>query len=178
MEVRFKRTGERRYAVIVAQGGATQRFDPAPGYDDDIPHDLVHYAVEAVLGLDDGVFGRAAQGGGTFIAMDGTGGDARAQARLRRKQRRREESMQTREGARQQMALSERLAALCDVAWRRRHGQRADPSRSAPALLSRDDVPRIERVLQSLDTLAPRWRALPIGEELVFDWPSIAPRAH
>ena len=74
MRVIFKRTGARRYAVILSRPGrAEQRLEPAPGYDDDIPHDLVHYVVEAELRLADGVFGRAAKGGGTFVAVtDGT----------------------------------------------------------------------------------------------------------
>lgn len=69
MEVIFRRTGARQYAVIVAAPGrAPQTMAPAPGFDEHIPHDLVHYVVEAELGLQSGVFGRAAAGGGTFYA--------------------------------------------------------------------------------------------------------------
>lgn len=49
-------------------GKPVQSLSPAPGYDDHIPHDLVHSVVEAELALQSGVFGRAARGGGTFIA--------------------------------------------------------------------------------------------------------------
>jgi hypothetical protein len=65
MQVSFKRTGSRRYAVIVSDTGKpTVAADPAPGYDDDIPHDLVHYVVEAELRLQNAVYGRAARGAG------------------------------------------------------------------------------------------------------------------
>jgi hypothetical protein len=72
------------------------------------------------------------------------------------------------------MARSERLAALCDVAWRRRAGQKPDGQRTAPALLP-EDVGSIERVVARLEILAPLWRALPVGSELVFTWPSTEP---
>jgi hypothetical protein len=175
--VTFKRTGERRYVVIVAiSGRERQVMDPAPGYDDDIPHDLVHYVVEAELRLLTGVFGRAAQGAGTFIDRDNHM-SPRERARQRRKQRRREEGFRARDDSAREMATSERLAALCDVAFRRRHGQRPDPLRTAPAVESTDDLAKVERDVKRLDALAPLWRALPIGGELVFEWPSAEPKA-
>ncbi len=176
MNVSFKRTGARRYAVAVAvPGEPTRAADPAPGFDDDIPHDLVHYVVEAELGLRSGVFGRAARGAGTFIGIAGQDASPRERARQQRKQRRREQSLQSQdEQAASEMARSERLAALCDVAWRRRAGQKPDGQRTAPALLP-EDVGSIERVVARLEILAPLWRALPVGGELVFTWPSTEP---
>ncbi|HTV25913.1 MAG TPA: hypothetical protein VMG12_44755 [Polyangiaceae bacterium] len=176
MTVRFSRSGARRYAVIVTVAGEPVRtMDPAPAYDDDIPHDLVHYLVEAELGLMEGVFGRAARGGGTFIPTAEPGASPKERARQQRKQRRRERGFDARD-ARQAADLSEseRLAQLCDVAWRRKHGQRPDPLRSAPVLLD-EDAAAVERVVARLDAVAPLWRALPVGHELVFDWPSAVP---
>jgi hypothetical protein len=176
MNVRFRRTGVRRYAVIVTLDGESPRaMDPAPGYDDDIPHDLVHYVVEAELGLVNGVYGRAAQGAGTFITTSERDVSPRERARKRRKQQRRERAagaMDAHHSA--EMAESERLAAVCDVAWRRRHGQRPDPARTPPVTRAEDPAP-VERVVSRLDSLAPRWRALPVGGELIFEWPSVAP---
>ena len=177
MKVSFKRTAARRYAVeIVVPGLGTRSLDPAPGYDDDIPHDLVHYAVEAELRLTAGVYGRAARGGGTFSAAAPNDGDARERSRQQRKQRKRERSLRARdEGGAAEMARSERLAALCDVAWRRKHGQQPDPLRSAPQPASEQDVAHVVRVVARLDQLAPLWRALPVGGELAFVWPSANP---
>jgi len=180
MEVTFKRTGERRYAVIVALPGQSPRWThPAPGYDEHIPHDLVHYVVEAELGLRAGVFGRAESGGGGFLAANESDERPRARARQRRKQRRRENSLRSSDEARRrEMSESERLAATCDLAWRRRNGQRPDPARwREPEPLSAEDAPRVEHVLARLDRLAPLWSQLPIGAELRFVWPSTEPLA-
>ena len=176
MKVRFVRTGVRRYAVFVApEGTPPGAMDPAPAYDDDIPHDLVHYVVEAELGLANGVYGRAAQGAGTFVASAQPGVDARERARMQRKRGRRERALGA-EGARDasDLAESERLAGLCDVAWRRKHSQRRDPLRSAPTLRT-EDLAKVDRIVTRLDLVAPLWRALPVGGELVFEWPGVVP---
>src|SRR3954467_15820073 len=174
MRVIFRRTGERRYAVIVAvPGEAVQTMSPAPGFDQHIPHDLVHYVVEAELGLDAGVFGRASRGGGTLYAA-ATAINSREQARMRRKQARRELALRRDRANEEQLETSERLAALCDIAWRRRHGQRPGPNFSNPeSPISAVDSARIERVVSRLDQLAALWKQLPVGAELGFTWPSL-----
>lgn len=176
MNVRFRRTGARRYAVVVTIAGEPPRaMDPAPGYDDDIPHDIVHYVVEAELGLTSGVYGRAARGAGTFIGTADRDLSPRERARQQRKQRRRERSLGAADASQAaEMVQSERIAALCDVAWRRKHGQRPDASRSAPVPRSQDAAV-VERVVARLDAIAPLWRALPVGAALVFAWPSVVP---
>jgi hypothetical protein len=176
MNVRFRRTGVRRYAVVVAAAGEAPRvMDPAPAYDDDIPHDLVHYVVEAELAVTNGVYGRAARGGGTFVPTAGHDVGPRERARKQRKQQRRERALGAKDARHAgDMTQSERLAALCDVAWRRKHGQRPDPARSAPVPRT-EDAAAIERVVSRLDAIAPLWRALPVGGELVFEWPNVVP---
>ena len=176
MNVAFKRTGARRYAVIVTRTGEpSQTMDPAPGYDDDIPHDIVHYVVEAELGLTYGVYGRAARGAGTFYATSGGDGSARERARKQRKQQKRERALGERdEHHAAEMERSERLAGLCDIAWRRKHGQKPDPGRPAPVLRP-EDAAAVERVVTRLDVIAPLWRALPVEAALVFEWPKVAP---
>lgn len=179
MNVTFRRTGERRYAVILqAVGKPPQVMHPAPGFDSHIPHDLVHYTVEAELGLTAGVYGRAARGGGGFISEASTGDSARDRARERRKQLRREASLRSvDETNRRDMETSERLAAVCDLTWRRRHGQTPDGARPTPRMsLSEEDRRRVERVVTQLERLAPRWNALAVGEELTFAWPSLEPQ--
>ena len=174
MQVIFRRTGERRYAVVVVvPGSAAQTMSPAPGFDRDIPHDLVHYVVEAELGLDAGVFGRASRGAGTFYAAE-TAIDSRNQARKRRKQARREQALHRERANEEQLETSERLAAVCDIAWRRRHGQRPSPAFIQPGSPnSTVDSAGVERVVSRLDQLAPLWNQLPVGGELAFTWPSL-----
>lgn len=179
MDVTFRRTGQRRYAVIVERAGSpAQTMEPAPGYDEHIPHDLVHYVVEAELHLTAGVFGRAATGGGTFISNQSDAGSPRERARARRKQARREATLHRADESRtSDMLTSERLAGISDLHWRRRHGQTPDPTRQPPpAALTPDDAPRVDRVVTRLDALAPAWNRLPIGGALVFTWPGLVPR--
>ncbi|HYP77332.1 MAG TPA: hypothetical protein VER12_15285 [Polyangiaceae bacterium] len=148
-------------------------MSPAPGFDAHIPHDLVHYVVEAELRLEAGVFGRALRGGGTFYAVS-TATNSREQARRRRKQNRREVSLRRERANEEQLQTSERLAALCDLAWRRRHGQR--PSSvlwHAGSPISAVDAASVERVVLRLDQLAALWNQLPVGGELAFRWPGL-----
>jgi len=176
MRVIFRRTGQRRYAVVLEKPGeAPQTMNPAPGFDEHIPHDLVHYAVEAALGLDAGVFGRAARGGGTFYVAE-TAGDSREQARRRRKQARREQGLRRERTNEEQLETSERIASLSDLAWRRRHGQRPDPAFAQPySAVSAVDATRVERVVSLLDDLSPLWHELAVGGELSFTWPALLP---
>jgi hypothetical protein len=178
MQVIFRRIAERRYAVIVeVPGEAAQTMSPAPGFDENIPHDLVHYVVEAELGLEAGVFGRAARGGGTFYAATAT--NSREQARRRRKQARREQALRRERAHEEQLNTSERLAYLCDIAWRRRHGQRPDPAFWNPSSpVSALDAARVERVVSRLDKLAPLWNQLPVGGQLALTWPSLSAHFH
>src|SRR5687767_61953 len=113
MIVRFRRTGVRRYAVVVTLAGEPPRtMDPAPAYDDDIPHDLVHYVVEAELGLTHGVYGRAARGAGTFVTTAERDVSSRERARKQRKQQKRERALNAQDARHAaDMAQSERLAA-------------------------------------------------------------------
>ena len=64
MDVEFRRTGERRYAVtIIVPGRPMLEMNPAPGYDTRMPHDLIHFVVERELGIRHGIFGQLAAGG-------------------------------------------------------------------------------------------------------------------
>ncbi|MFI0374408.1 hypothetical protein ACH35V_41675 [Actinomadura sp. 1N219] len=170
MEVAFERTGHRRYAtVITLPGGRRRRMDPAPGFDENIPHDLVHYLTEAELGLSSGVFGRAAAGGGGgFVETAETPGDPRRRARAQRKLKKREASLGRAD--RGDMATSEYFAGICDVAWRRRAGATA-PVWADGKSIPPEDAPTVDRILNRLDELAPLWRDLPIGGALTFTWP-------
>jgi hypothetical protein len=176
MDVSFKRTGERRYAVVTdVPGHGVRRMDPAPGYDEHIPHDLVHYVVEAELKLAGGLFGRTAGGGGTFLAGAEDDRDHRRRQRERRKQRRREDGLrrQDHQGD-SDMATSERFAGICDLAWRRRQGQQGEAAAwLKPDPLSPEDEAVVERVLGHLDEIARIWNALPVGGSITFRWPGV-----
>ena len=177
MQVTFERTGERRYGVRIGVAGQAARYtNPAPGFDEHIPHDLVHYLVEAELRLSAGVFGRAVRGGSGFL-LEGEGASPRERNREQRKQRKREASLDRRDAqSTGDMARAERIALLCDVTWRRRHGQRGDEKPwLAPAPPTADEAALVQRVVDRLEPIAERWHRLPVGGSLSFTWPSVTP---
>jgi len=156
MDVTFRRTGERRYAVVVEPDGhPAVTMDPAPGFDARLPHDLVHFAVEREHGIELGVFGQLAAGGNlrTFRRLDGT-----PDRRLRRRGER-----LAREHF-DELAGSEHLAAEALRAWVRGPRPHADE--------------RLERVCARLDELSARWTALPVGEAITVTWPATRLNLH
>ena len=66
----FRRTGQRRYAVEARRTSFPDvEMNPAPGYDQCIPHDMMHLVVEAKLGLTRAVFGQLAAGGDAALSI-------------------------------------------------------------------------------------------------------------
>ncbi len=145
MEVTFRRTGERRYAVVAQpEGHPAVTMDPAPGFDPRLPHDLVHFAVEREHGIELGVFGQLAAGGNlrTFRRLDATPD--------RRLRRRGERLAREHLG---ELARSERLAG-------------GGAAGLGPWPAPPQPTTRLERVCARLDELSARWRSGPHGGEL------------
>lgn len=172
MTVTFERTGARRYATVVSvPGEPVRRAEPAPGFAPAFPHDLVHYLVEATLGMTHGVFGRALSGGaGLFLPV---GDDPRERAREQRRRQRREAALAAAD--RGDMERSERLTGWCTVTWYRRGGaatpEWARRGAGTTAVQTPEDQVVVDRVVALLDELSPRWQALPVGGALQFTWP-------
>ncbi len=183
MDVAFRRTGARRYAVEARPERHPKLImDPAPGFEPYLPHDLVHLVVEEALGLRNGIFGQLADGGdaGTF-GMPTDGSKARALSRARREVKRRGERL-LREGQ-GDTDFSERAAVVCLHRWMER-SERAElraEARSNPryaervlARCSEEEVAELERVMDRVCTrlteLSRSWSVLSVGEELVVRW--------
>lgn len=164
MEARFERTGHRRYAVAVLRDRhGDLRMDPAPGYSDLIPHDLVHWVVEEEFGLRDGIFGQLAAGGnaGSFVPTE----ELRTKAWARQVERRNKST-----GT--EMGRSEDLAAQVYPRWLRHGGHlpgshyvRQDPP---PTDLSDTEL---DRAIKRLDVLSGQWRAVDVGGSITVRWP-------
>ena len=165
MDVTFTRTGERRYGVMIERpDGPAMVMHPAAGFHAQVPHDLVHLAVELECGIALGVFGQVAAGGdaGTFHRADGT---------VDRKLRQRGKRLL--KDHREDLVRSETLAQRVTVAWLKG----ARPARD----------PDVERACVRLDGLSARWTSLAVGESMTVAWalspprrgtPSPASRAH
>jgi hypothetical protein len=170
VKVTFTRTGERRYGVFVQRDkGPAMVLHAAPGYDEFLPHDLLHFVAEAEWGLDGAVFGQLAAGGdaGMFSPVEPA---LRRKVRRRRKLARKPKSKGRR---------SEVLAWLLDSAWKARHGMGRLPEDWDEWLVAaRVEPDRLEQVVSSLDELAERWHGVRIGESLTLEWPRTERRVH
>lgn len=147
MKVTFTKKSGRRYSIHVERERAPDLWCGTIGYDDSLPHDLLHFVAEAEFGLDGGIFGDLATGGNArlFLPLDEA---HRVDMDLVTKLWRRERIRRTRlhDGRR-----SEQLA------WQLAHGWSA-----------RTLAPQLQ---QRLDALAERWHALQVGGSLTLEWP-------
>jgi len=185
VKVHFIRSGERRYSMRIERAdGPALVMDPAPGFDPDLPHDMVHFVVEAALGLKTGVFGQIAAGGnaGSF-RVEAANGKMSAKERQRavRKQVVKGSKLvktQGREGE-----LSELAAFLFDIAWRSQSGSDSAARRAALGeaertrqSLSADERARIDaarpEVFAAFERLSKAWRALRVSEAVTLEWPT------
>jgi hypothetical protein len=141
VKITFVKKGPRRYAVEVRRDRYPDLWCGSIGYDDQLPHDLLHFVGEANFGLDGGVFGDLAAGGNARIFQSF---DPELTAKLWRKQRIRRTRLP--DGRR-----SEQLAAQLEQGW---HARTLDPG-----------------LQQKLDDFAARWQALQVGGSLTLEWP-------
>jgi|SRR5436190_5606411 len=168
MEVEFQRIGKRRYAVSVHRPGHIDlEMNPAPGYDDLLPHDLVHFVVERELGLQRGIFGQLAAGGtaGTFHPIP-PASRSREWSRVSRELTRRGAKL-LREG-RSDCELSEMVSQVCHQAWLTRALVNVSQTGGLDAGVTQA---QLDRVIQQLDELSAQWVRLQVGEALTVIWP-------
>jgi hypothetical protein len=169
MEVTFTKLAGRRYVMAIArEHGPELAPRGGPGYHDHLPHDALHFLVEAEAGLTGGVFGRIAGGASGFFWP--------ADPALLRKQVRQEKARKLTPAQHADMARSEALAGTCQVLWEMRAGQRdCAPewfSQVEPEMLESDLV---RRIIARLDEFAARWHALQPGGSITLAWPLRVP---
>jgi hypothetical protein len=182
MEVIFQRTGRRRYRVEVRRPELPAvEMNPAPGYDDLVPHDMMHLVVESQLGLERGIFGQLAAGGGTFSVIPEPSKTVREAARQRRRMNQRGEKMM-RDG-RTDCERSEAAVYVCSQKWLARSNSNnvrkttsvhpATPVSKPPSLpnLSED---KLKQIFHHLDELSLYWSRLNIGDSITVHWPDLS----
>ena len=161
MKVSFVKTDHRRYRVHVQRDKAPDLAIYGPGFDDDLPHDLLHFVAEAEFGLDGGVFGDVAAGGNARIFQPV---DQALVAKMWRRQRMHPHRLP--DGRR-----SEQLAGVLERAWEARRGSAGVGGWRVEAAAAGIDEAAVEALLPRLEELAAQWRALEPGGELTLDWP-------
>lgn len=191
MEVQFRRSGAHRYAVtIVRPGQPVLEKDPAPGYDDKLPHDLIHLIVERELGLQLGIFGQVAAGGtaGMFYPTERKVRTKREASRQRRSLARRGGKLQ--QAGRGDSTVSEAVTYLARNAWESRHaaptrramtataGNARHPARLAASRRGPVTAEQLEHICDVLDIQSARWVNLPLGDSMTVVWPDKVPDLH
>ena len=176
MHVRFRRgardsceiTVRRDDGVVLHAFQRVRRAGP--------PHDLVHFAVEETLELTEGFWGCIAAGA-EFKSYERVAGRRRPHAG--------ERSQEILKRARRQLTTAEVLAGAVECL------AREDWDNDPPRLLreverqltncerpeSEISGERIAHACAALRDYERRWLELPVGRELVADWPPTAPRA-
>ncbi|GAA5193775.1 hypothetical protein GCM10023322_56540 [Rugosimonospora acidiphila] len=168
MRIRFPRLadGRRSYSVVERSDGV--RFRVRQGVAGPaIPHDLVHLVVDRELGEDGGFWGAVAAGA-VFASMDHLDG-----RRPPHSERRSIEVIRGRSG---RLHRAEMVAELVQLCARRRMTTPDQVRRAAREVLatlpdSAVDERRVAAAAEALRETELRWAALPVGEELVVDWP-------
>lgn len=160
MEVTFTKVASKRYTVAIERqlGPAlVPRF--GPGSDALVPHDLAHFLVEEYFGIELGVWGQLAAGGGGIFFPVPEDNTLRYQRRVQR----------IRQLGRADMQRSERLVGITVEAWERAVG-RAEYAVSPV----QDEVgPRaLADSVRRLSETADLWGALAPGRSLVREWPT------
>lgn len=152
MKVTFTRTKERRYSVTVERPNmAAATMDPAPGYQDRLPHDAAHFIVENELGILGGVFGQLAAGGtaNTFFSQE---------VKNKRKAKRRGAEMA--KANREDALFSEHAVWAAQSRWEK---QEIIPDTKITAS-------DIDRLIGKFEEFAEKWSKLPIGGSITLTW--------
>ena len=173
MVVAFRRTGERRYAVEVSRPLFPDlEMNPAPGYDQLIPHDLMHMVVEAQLGISGGVFGQLAAGGdaGTFHPVFTNNETTREIARVRTHVKERGKKL-LREG-RDDSAKSERATYICWQYWLAK--SKSTDLKAMSHTIKALNQSKLDEICRHLDELSSQWSNLKVGQSFAVRWPDLA----
>ncbi|MGH3507313.1 MAG: hypothetical protein ACRDO2_08940 [Nocardioidaceae bacterium] len=159
MRVIFTKVDDKRYMVAIErEHGPTLRRRFGPGYDDRMPHDLAHYLVEEHFGIELGVWGQLAAGGGGIFTPAPEDNTLPVRRRAQRI------------GAigRDDMARSEDLVVITVAAWEQSIGRIKHQTRSGHSEI---DAETLRGAVRRVGEVADRWHALRHGGSVTFTWP-------
>ncbi len=155
--VTFTRTKVRGYSLkIEALNIPTAVMDPAPGYDDRLPHDVAHFIVENELSIEGGIFGQMAQGG---ILRP-----AETDARTQRKSKRKREKVFA--ANKKDALFSEHAIYAAQSRWEKHD------------IIPDTKIPQtdLDRLISKFEEFAAKWSKTPVGGSIVLEWDSRNPQ--
>lgn len=184
MKVEFQKTGKRRYAVKILRGNQAElEMNPAPGFDDLMPHDLLHFIVEQELKLKNGIYGQIASGGtaGTFYTKISDKSNNRDDSRKRRKTAHRGKKL-LKTGL-DDCAQSERATYVSLYEWFAHSTIESLKLKSQEMKISVESVygqmseneksqinKKLASILDRMDELSERWSKLKVDESMTLEW--------
>lgn len=183
MKIEFIKTSERSYAVrILRENFSMLEMNPAPGFDDLMPHDLCHLIVEQAFKIENAIFGQTAKGSGTFRIQPLESSNSKSDSRQRRKakQKGKDSVKQNQED----YLKSERATYVCWQNWLAHSAdsklkQQAEEMRiNAESIFSQMSwaeravytKENLVKVRTRMDELSNQWQNLKIGEAMSVDW--------
>ena len=185
MKVEFHKTGERRYAVkILRKNSPVLEMNPAPGFDELMPHDLCHLIVEQVLHIENAIFGQLAKDGnaGTFRNAPSESVNTRDDSRQRRKAAKKGKKM-VKENL-DSYGISERATYVCWQNWLE-NSTDAELKKKSEEMKKNVEVTfsqmttdekaiytkeNLAKVRARMTKLSEEWRNLNIEEYITVDW--------
>jgi hypothetical protein len=184
MKVEFCKTAERRYAIkLLRDGLPALEMNPAPGFDDLMPHDLCHFIVEQVLRIENAVFGGAASGSSTtFRHHPSETSNTKNDSRQRRKAK--QKGKQAVKEHSEDYYRSERATFVCwqnwlsessDIESKRRAADMKDAAESILRQMSAAEraiytKANLEKVRLRMSELSQQWQSLKPGDSMTVEW--------
>jgi hypothetical protein len=126
-------------------------MDPAPGYDDRLPHDAAHFIVENELGITGGVFGQVAAGGtaNTFFSSE-----------AKKPRKAKDRGAKIARANRDDALFSEHAVYAAQSRWEK---QNIIPDTKIPPV-------DIDRIIAKFEEFAAQWSTLQVGGSVTLEW--------
>lgn len=185
MKIEFHKISQKSYAVkILREDSPVLEMNPAPGFDDLMPHDLCHLIVEQALGIKNAIFGQIAQNGnaGTFRNAPNESINNKNDSRQRRKATQKGRKM-VKEHL-EDYAKSERATYVCWQNWlenssdeklRKQAEEMKVTAKSVFGQMSAEEKSfytkeKLAKVRTQMTELSNKWQKLKVGEFMTVDW--------
>jgi NADH dehydrogenase/NADH:ubiquinone oxidoreductase subunit G len=185
VKIEFHKTGERRYAVkILRENLPDLEMNPAPGFDDLMPHDLCHLIVEQVLQIESAIFGQLTKNGtaGTFRNAPSNSKNTKNDSRQQRKSARKGKKM-VKENL-EDYAKSERATYICWQNWLENSADEKLKKRAAEMKENAESIinqmlaneksgytkETLAKVRERMSELSEKWQNLKSGEFMTVNW--------
>ena len=159
-------------------------MNPAPGFDELMPHDMCHLIVEQVLHIENAIFGQIAKNGtaGTFRNAPSEGSNTKNDSRQRRKAAKKGKNLVKQNL--EDLAKSERATYVCWQNWlehssdaelkSRAEEMKQNAESAFDQMLSAEKAvytkENLAKVRERMSELSQNWQNLKTGEFLTVDW--------